>query len=172
MRRTPYVYLFNRFAHSAGPLNSERRFAVLMYNLFVGGSRKSTPQISPKWDVGDLRWERFGAPFWKYFGGRWPPFWVYFGGLGAFWLPSASLGRNREHYPFPGARFWVQVGLQKRAKIDKKSMLKSIKNMMPFKIEFWTNFGRFLEGKWSHDGTREVPKMDLILKGLENKKTL
>ena len=78
----------------------------------------------------------FRAPFWKYFGGRWPPFWVYFGGLGAFWLPSASLGRNREHYPFPGARFWVQVGLPNRAKIDQKSMQKTIKNMMPFKIEF------------------------------------
>ena len=128
--------LFNRFAHSAGPVNSERRFAVIMYNLFVGGSRKSTPKISPKWDVGDLRWERFGAPFWKYFGGRWPPFWVYFGGLGGFWLPSASLGRTREHYPFPGARFWVQVGLPDRAQIDQKSMQKTIKNMMPFKIEF------------------------------------
>ena len=112
----------------------------------------------------------FRAPFWKYFGGRWPPFWVYFGGLGAFWLPSASLGRNREHYPFPGARFWVQVGLQKRAKIDKKSMLKSIKKLMPLWIHFERDFERFWEPEWSHVGTQRAPKMDLILKVPKTKK--
>ena len=142
-----------------------------MYNLFVGGSRKSTPKIYPKWDVGDLRWERFGAPFWKYFGGRWPPFWVYFGGLGGFWLPSASLGRTREHYPFPGARFWVQVGLPDRAQIDQKSMQKTIKKMMPYKINFLTDLGGFLDGKWSQVGIKNDPKSTLTWENDFLKKT-
>ena len=101
------------------------------------------------------------APFWKYFGGRWPPFWVYFGGLGGFWLPSASLGRTREHYPFPGARFWVQVGLPDRAQIDQKSMQKTIKEMMPYKISFLTDLGGFLDGKWSQVGIKNDPKSTL-----------
>ena len=60
----------------------------------------------------------------------------HFGGVGGFWLPSASLGRTDEYYTFPGARFWVQLGLPNRAKFDQKSMQNPIKKMMLFKIDF------------------------------------
>ena len=35
-----------------------------------------------------------------------------------------------------------------------KSMSKSIKKSMPFKIGFWSDFGGFWEGKWRHVGPK------------------
>ena len=35
---------------------------------------------------------------------------------------------------------WLQVGLQNRSKIDKKSMQKSIVFLMPLGVDLWTNF--------------------------------
>ena len=49
---------------------------------------------------------------------------------------------------------WPQVGLPNRSKIDKKSMPKSIKNLMHLGIDFWVDLGGFWEGKWSHVGTK------------------
>ena len=63
---------------------------------------------------------------------------------------------------------WHQVG----AKIDQKSMSKSIKKLKPLEIHFWEDFGRFLEAKWSQVGTRMGSKMELILKTVKIKKTL
>ena len=40
---------------------------------------------------------------------------------------------------------WPQLGSQDGAKIDNKSLQKSIKKMMPSKIDFWSDFGGFLE---------------------------
>ena len=48
---------------------------------------------------------------------------------------------------------WLQVGLPNRLKIDKKSMPKSIKNLMHLGIDFWEDLGGFWEPKWSHVGT-------------------
>ena len=49
---------------------------------------------------------------------------------------------------------WVQVGPQNRAKIDKKSMQKSIGKLMHLGIDFWKDVGGFLERKWRHVGTQ------------------
>ena len=38
--------------------------------------------------------------------------------------------------------------------MDKKSMQKSIKNLMHLGIDFWSDFGGFLEEKWRHVGTK------------------
>ena len=51
---------------------------------------------------------------------------------------------------------WPQLGSQDGAKMEKKSMQKSIKKSMPFKIDFWSDFGGFWEGK----GTKLAPKWD------------
>ena len=40
-------------------------------------------------------------------------------------------------------------------------MQKSIKNSMPSKFQFWSNFDRFLEGKWKHVGTKIESKIDV-----------
>ena len=49
---------------------------------------------------------------------------------------------------------WPQLGSQEGAKMKKKSMQKSIKNLMPLGIDFWEDLGRFWEPKWSHVGTQ------------------
>ena len=38
--------------------------------------------------------------------------------------------------------------------MEKKSMQKSIKNLMHLGIDFWKDLGRFWEPKWSHVGTQ------------------
>ena len=43
---------------------------------------------------------------------------------------------------------WPQDGLPYRTKIDEKSMPKSIKKTMPFKIDFWNDFGGFFDGSF------------------------
>ena len=43
---------------------------------------------------------------------------------------------------------WPQVGLQSRTKIGKKSMPTSVKNSMPYKVDFLCDFGGFWEEKW------------------------
>ena len=46
-----------------------------------------------------------------------------------------------------------------------KSMSKSIKKSMPFKIGFWNDFGGFLKEKWKHVGTKkrdQLRKMILL----------
>ena len=55
----------------------------------------------------------------------------------------------------------LQVGVPNRRKIDRKSMQKSIKNSMPSKFQFSSNFDRFLEGKWRHVGTKIESKIDV-----------
>ena len=49
---------------------------------------------------------------------------------------------------------WLQVGLQNRSKIDKKSMQKSIVFLMPLGVDLWTNFVDFS----SQNGAKLVPK--------------
>ena len=56
---------------------------------------------------------------------------------------------------------WLQVGLHNRAKIDKKSMPKSIRKLMHLGIDFWEDFGEFWEPKWSHVGTKMGSKIDV-----------
>ena len=51
---------------------------------------------------------------------------------------------------------WPQDGFPYRAKIDEKSMPKSIKKTMPFKIDFWNDFGGVLMG----NGSKLAPKRD------------
>ena len=52
---------------------------------------------------------------------------------------------------------WGQVGTKNR----KKSIPKSIKILMLFKIDFGTDFDRFLDPKWNQDGTRIGSKIDV-----------
>ena len=49
---------------------------------------------------------------------------------------------------------WPQLGSQDGAKMDKKSMQKSIKKLMHLGIDFWEDLGGFWEGKCSHVGTK------------------
>ena len=56
---------------------------------------------------------------------------------------------------------WFQAVLQKRTKIDKKSMPKSIKNLMHLGIDFWEDFGGFWEPKWSQVGSKIGSKIDI-----------
>ena len=52
---------------------------------------------------------------------------------------------------------WGQVGVQ----IAKKSILKSIKILMFFKIDFGTDFIRFLSPTWSQVGIKIGSKIDV-----------
>ena len=61
---------------------------------------------------------------------------------------------------------WYKVG----AKIDQKSMSKSIKKLKPLEIHFWKDFGGFWKAKWSQVGTKMGSKMELILKTAKMKK--
>ena len=49
---------------------------------------------------------------------------------------------------------WPQLGFQDGAKMEKKSMQKSIKNLMHLGIDFWKDLEGFWEPKWSHVGTQ------------------
>ena len=49
---------------------------------------------------------------------------------------------------------WPQLGSQDGAKMEKKSMQKSIKNLMHLGIDFWKDLEGFWEPKWSHVGTQ------------------
>ena len=53
----------------------------------------------------------------------------------------------------------VPSWLPNRAKIDKKSMQKSIEKVMHLGIDFWKDVGGFLEEKWRHVGTK-IAKID------------
>ena len=87
--------------------------------------------------------------------------------------PTKKWGNSHRVAPFWTKKWptWRQVGLPNRRKIDKKSMPKSIKNLMHLGIDFWEDFGGFWEPKWSHVGTQKEPKMDLILKAPKTKKS-
>ena len=85
------------------------------------------------------------------------------GGQGGLWLPSPSweaFGVAPERFLKPT---WLQVGLQNRAQIEKKSMQKSIKKSMPAKIDFWWDLGGFWEGKWRQVGIKIVSEIDVNL---------
>ena len=56
---------------------------------------------------------------------------------------------------------WPQVGSQDGGKMEKKSMQKSIKNLMHLGIDFWKDFGGFGEAKWSQVGTKIASKIIL-----------
>ena len=49
---------------------------------------------------------------------------------------------------------WLQLGPQDGAKIAQKSIQKPIKKTMHLGIDFWKDFGAFLEEKWRHVGTK------------------
>ena len=56
---------------------------------------------------------------------------------------------------------WPQLGPQNGAKMVQKSMQKSIKILMVFGIDFWRDFGGFLEPKWSQVGVKMGWKIDI-----------
>ena len=58
---------------------------------------------------------------------------------------------------------WVQLGSQNPAKIDKKSMQKSIIFLMPLGIDFLLDFDGFLVPKWSQIGVKMGSKIDVNL---------
>ena len=72
-----------------------------------------------------------------------------------------------------GGPFWErksgQHGRKIGSQIEPKSMPKSIKKTMPFKIDFWNDFGGFCDGKWKQVGTQMGSKIDLFLKTSESK---
>ena len=45
--------------------------------------------------------------------------------------------------------------------MEKKSMQKSIKNLMHLGIDFWSDFNGFWKGKWSQVGTKMGSKIDV-----------
>ena len=53
--------------------------------------------------------------------------------------------------------------------MENKSMQKSIKNLMHLGIDFWKDFGGFLERKWRHVGTKieeesiQIEKSDFLI---------
>ena len=68
--------------------------------------------------------------------------------------------------------FGKENGAKLAPKWGLKSMSKSIKKRMPFKIGFWTDVDGFWEGKWSQVGTKMGLKVDLILNKVKNRKLL
>ena len=56
--------------------------------------------------------------------------------------------------------------------MEKKSMQKSIKNLMHLGIGFWKDFGGFWEGKWSQVGTKIHQKLVSVAKRLFVEKTV
>ena len=80
--------------------------------------------------------------------------------------PTKKWGDSIHAAPFWSKMWptWPQVGFQKRTKIDKKSMPKSIKKLMHLGIDFWEDLGGFWEPKWSHVGTKIASGSDLMLK--------
>ena len=110
-----------------------------------------------------------GASFWRVGGSILESFW----GSGRVLAPKCVLegvlGGSWAIFRANMAPTWPQVGSQDGAKTEKKSMQKSIKKSMPFKIRFWSDFGRFLEGKWRQVGTKidqksmPVAKRDFLL---------
>ena len=64
--------------------------------------------------------------------------------LGALWVPS-----------------WRPRRPQNGAKMVPKSMQKTIKTWMVFEIDFWSEFGGFLEPKWSQVEVKTGQKIDI-----------
>ena len=56
---------------------------------------------------------------------------------------------------------WPQLGPQNGAKMVQKSMQKSIKILVVSGIGFWSDFGGFLEPKWSQVGAKMGSKIDI-----------
>ena len=54
---------------------------------------------------------------------------------------------------------WPQLGSQVEVKMDKKSMQKSIKNLMASWHRFWSDFGRFWVPSWSAKSTKNQSKI-------------
>ncbi len=54
---------------------------------------------------------------------------------------------------------WLQVALQNRAKIDEKSIQKSIQKLMHLGIDFSRDFDGFWEGKQKQVGTKIDEKL-------------
>ena len=59
---------------------------------------------------------------------------------------------------------WPQLGSQDGIKMEKKSMQKSIKNLMHLEIDFWKDLGGFWEGKWRQVGTQKRSKIEAAAK--------
>ena len=64
------------------------------------------------------------------------------------------------------------LALQDGAKVDKKSIPKSIKKTMPLGIDFLNDFGRSWGAKWDQVGIKIDPKSMLTSKSAVFKKTL
>ena len=56
---------------------------------------------------------------------------------------------------------WAQDRFRNRAKTDSKIDAQIDLKMMPLKIDFWSDFGGFLEGKWRQVGTQIESKTDV-----------
>ena len=110
------------------------------------------------WEVPERSWRRLESVLGAVLGGPWAV-------LGASWAILGDLGR------FLG-RLGGQVGSKLEPENLKKSIPKSIKIVMRFGIDFWTDFGGF----WCKNGTGLAPKLNqksmLISKGGFSKKPL
>ena len=60
---------------------------------------------------------------------------------------------------------WPQLGSQEGAKMKKKSMQKSIKNLMPLGMDFCEDFIAFFVPKCSQVGTKMASKIDINFEG-------
>ena len=84
------------------------------------------------------------------------------------WIPS----NNAAPFFAKKSPTWLQVGLPNQRKIEEKSVQKSIEKTMHLGIDFWTDFGGFLDAKWRHVGTNIDQKSMPTSKTYFLKKTL
>ena len=98
--------------------------------------------MEPTWHQNGAKWSQNGSTFRKK----------------SIQKSNATKKRADSHSgpPFEPKKWptWPQVGFQNRSKIDKKSMQKSIGKLMHLGIDFWKDFGGFLERKWRHVGIK------------------
>ena len=117
-------------------------------------SQKSIPKIHPKGDVGGFILVGLGFHFGSILGVGG----FHFGSIFVFWEGSGRQARLRRHLGGPGANlatnppfqrppFGSKLASQIEPKSIKKSMQKSIKKTMHLGIDFWKDFGGFLDAK-------------------------
>ena len=99
---------------------------------------QDAPKSRPRRSKTVLKWKVvFRTPFWE--------------------LPPRVFRRHFSDFGPSWASSWGQVGAKNR----KKSIPKSIKILMLFKIDFGTDFDRFLDPTWSQVGIKIGSKIDV-----------
>ena len=105
---------------------------------------------------------------WGVFFGLWGYLELLWGFLGAPGRPKTKKGKSAHVFGGDLGGSWGglggllgHLGVQDGAKTPKKSMPKSIENLMPLGIGILSDFIGILEGKWKQVGTKIVSKIDV-----------